>query len=146
VSSLFRHSTIHCLAWAKNMRLLLIAATVLLGACAQPQLKPSSETVAEAALVKLDGEGEFVETSRQPDHSIVEVRKAPAGSVASSLYALRGACAVLRARAAPFVASQRLAGAVPTYRLTFPAAPTADALTGATKNTFSKADCTALRF
>jgi hypothetical protein len=94
----------------------------------------------------MSGDGEFVETVRDAESSTVEVRKAPSGSVASAMYTLRGSCAVLRARAAPFLKSERLDGLVPTYRLTFPRAPRPEELNGATKSVFSIADCAALRF
>ena len=111
-----------------------------LASCAQTPSRP------EAALVSLGGEGEFVEVERTESESRVEVRRAPAGSVPSSLYTLRGVCAVLRARGAAYVSSEQLPGPVPTYRLTFPATMPAEAITGRAKRVFTPADCALLHF
>lgn len=124
----------------------LISAAVMVSACAQPQIASNPATSSGPALVRLGGEGEFVEVTREAEFSIVEVRKAPAGSVPSSLYALRGACAVLRARSVQYVASERVASTVPSFRLTFPKAPKSEELSGTTKSVFSRSDCSALRF
>jgi hypothetical protein len=125
--------------------LFLLAAAPILTACAQPQVPSSPPTSDMAALVKLGGEGEFIEVKRDAGYSIVEVTKSPAGSVVSSMYALRGACAVLRARNAEYVASERISS-LPSYRLTFPKTPRPEELSGAKKSVFSSSDCSALRF
>lgn len=118
-----------------------ISAVLLLSACAQTPDASSS-----AALVRLGDGGEFVEVRREPEFSVVEVRKAPAGSVPSSLYALRGACAVLRARGMQYVSSEPVVGLVTTYRLTFPSVVKPEDLRGPTKSVFSITDCSMMRF
>lgn len=92
------------------------------------------------------GEGEFVEIERTPEHSIVQVRRAPAGSVPSSMYTLRGVCAVLKARNERFVSSTPVAGSARTYRLTFPASATTQELEGRGKSVASLSDCRALGY
>ena len=114
-----------------------------LASCAQTPSRPEPP---QTALVSLGGEGEFVEVERTAGESRVEVRRAPPGSVPSSLYTLRGVCAVLRARGAAYVDSEPLPGPVPTYRLTFPATVPAEALTGRGKRVFTPADCALLHF
>jgi hypothetical protein len=123
-------------------------ATVLVGiaGCAATGSPPAGSESKPTALISLAGEGEFVELERGADFSIVEVRRAPQGSVPASMYTLRGVCAVLRARGADYVTSTRVAGASVQYRLTFPTSPPPEALRGPTKSVFSKSKCAALRF
>lgn len=113
--------------------LLLVCA-----ACASPVSGPS--------LVRLADGGELVEIERAPDFSVVEVRQAPPGSVPSSLYVLRGACAVARSRGKQYFASEALPGSPRAYRLTFPSAPTEAELRGPAKRAFSLAECALLGF
>lgn len=124
-----------------------IAVTALsLAACAPSPQAPGSPGANPAALVHLTDQGEFVEVERTAEHSIVEVRRAPAGSVPASMFTLRGACAVARARGAAHVASTPLAGPMPAYRLTFPRTASDAQLRGPAKSVFSIADCDLLRF
>ena len=124
----------------------LLAITLAAASCAQNSSAPSSSTPSREVLVALAGDGEVVETERTPTHSLMQVRRAPAGSVPSSMYALRGACAILRARGKNYVASVRLADSPATYRLTFPVSPSPEDLRGATKSVFTLGECIALRF
>lgn len=87
-----------------------------------------------------------MEVERQTGFSTVEVRRAPAGSVPASLFALRGACAVARARGELFFASVPVPGPVTTHRLSFPRAPNQDELSGPRKSVFALAECDMLRF
>jgi len=98
------------------------------------------------SLVRITQGGELVEVDRQTAHSIIEVRSTPPGSVASSLFILRGSCAVARARGKPYFRSQAEAGPVRSYRLTFPDSASSSELQGSTKTVFSLAECELLRF
>lgn len=125
---------------------LLLLCAALVASCAQPdRVQPGADPSGQN-LVVLSGDGELVETERTPAYSVMQVRRAPAGSVPSAMYALRGACAVLRARGANYVESERVAGAPATYRLTFPTSPAPERLSGASKSIFTLGECTALRF
>lgn len=88
----------------------------------------------------------FNEVVREPDHSIAEVTFEAGSSVASSLFVLRGVCAVLRARQQVYVRSDALPLEPRRYRLSFPAQPAAEELSGRGKRVFSVDDCTLLRF
>jgi hypothetical protein len=120
---------------------LLLTTCLVITACAGPPAVPPT-----AELVVITTDGEFVETARDAQSSTVEVRKSPPGSVPASLFALRGSCAVMRARGAKYFSSQRLAGAVPTYRLTFPSTAKPEELSGPTRSMFSISDCATLRY
>lgn len=111
-----------------------------------PLLAACASTDPGTTLVRLTAGGEFVEVERAPEFSLVEVRQAPAGSVPSSMYALRGACAVARSRGKPYFASEGASGTSRSYRLTFPSAPTESELKGPTKRVFSLAECSLLGF
>ena len=127
--------------------LLSLAAVASVAACAQQQPSaPSVSSSAAAALVHITQGGELVEVERTPEHSIVEVRSAPAGSVPSSLFALRGACAVARARGEKYFSSSPVAGRSSTHSISFPQEPTEVQLKGRTKTVFTLADCQLLRF
>ena len=80
------------------------------------------------------------------DGELVETQRAPAGSVPSAMYALRGARVVLRARGANYFASKRMSGSPATYRLKFPVSPAPESLIGATKSVFTLGDCKSLQF
>jgi hypothetical protein len=98
------------------------------------------------SLVVMANGGEFVETERTAQHSTVEVRKAPKGSVPSSMYALRGSCAVMRARGENYVASTTVSNSPPTFRLTFPSAPDMAQRSGPERSVFSRTECAMLGF
>ena len=109
-------------------------------------MQPEASRPTQGALVSLSGDGELKEVERTADFSVIEITKAPQGSVASSLFALRGACAVLRARDAALVASEALPGTVRAYRLRFPSTASPAELSGPKKSVFSRAECAALGF
>ena len=115
-------------------------------ACAPTPQVPPSPGADAAGRLRITDPGEFVEVERTAGHSIVEVRRAPPGSVAASMFTLRGACAVARARGAAYLASTPVAGPVPAYRLTFPKTASDAQLRGPAKSVFSIADCDLLRF
>jgi hypothetical protein len=120
---------------------LILTACLAITACAGPTGAPQSN-----ALVVILNDGEFVETARDAQSSTVEVRKSPPGSVPTSLFALKGSCAVMRARGAKYFSSQRLPGTVATYRLTFPSTAKPEELSGPTRTVFSISDCATLRY
>lgn len=122
--------------------LALAALVFTFGHCGAQQ--PGSST--SSGLVHITEGGEFVEVERSADFSIVEVRSAPQGSVGASLFALRGACAVARARAQKYFTSTPLPGPFPTHRLSFPQAPHESLLSGPGKRVFTFAECELLRF
>jgi hypothetical protein len=126
---------------------LLVAATCILSACAsQPQSTGVSAPSSATALVHLTDGGDFIELQRAADYSTVQVRKAPEGSVPSSMFALRGSCAVTRARGELYFASVLIAGGTREYRLTFPKSATESQLRGSAKSVFALAECALLRF
>ncbi len=127
-------------------RLFPLLAAALVGACAQQPSLPEAPNQATSALVRVSDGGEFVEIERQPEYSVIELRTAPQGSVPASMFALRGSCAVARARGKKYFASTPVAGAVRAYRLTFPQAATEAQLQGSTKSVFSLEECALLRF
>lgn len=84
----------------KILSALLLAGTLTIAACAQTGPAQSEPVAAKQGMVALSGDGELVETERAPTNSPMQIRRAPAGSVPSAMYALRGARAVLKARGA----------------------------------------------
>lgn len=122
-------------------RLFLFAAAVFVSACSQQPVVPSAGASNQPTLVSITQGGELVELERTSEHSIIEVRSAPAGSVPSSLFALRGACAVARARGEKYFASSPVPGKSATHRLTFPQAPSESQLRGPSKSVFTLAEC-----
>jgi hypothetical protein len=63
---------------------------------------------------------EFREVERSLDASLVEVKFISGGSVSSSMFILRGQCAVARARGKQFFRAEEVPGRPFTYRVTFP--------------------------
>ena len=127
-------------------RFLPLAAAVLVTACAQPGTRSSENEDRMRALVSITEGGELVEVERQAEYSIIQVRSTPPGSVASSMYVLRGACAVARARGKRLFSSASEPATVRSYRLTFPNSATDAELRGSTKSVFSLSECESLRF
>jgi hypothetical protein len=119
---------------------------IAVSACAADPGTTEATASGGGKLVSLGGDGELVELERTATFSVIEVRKTPPGSVPSSMYILRGACAVLRARGAEYFKSEPIASVFPTYRLSFQMSATPSELTGPTKSLFSKSNCAALRF
>jgi len=130
----------------KLVSCLVVVASTLLASCAQTPSAPAASTEQRTALISITGDGEFVETERSSEHSTVQVRRAPQGSVPAAMFTLRGVCAVLRARSQQFVTSTPVAGSSGTYRLTFPSQPSAASLSGASKSVFTLAECRSLGF
>ena len=84
----------------------------------------------------------FQELKREQDYSVVQATVRSGGSVSSSMFVLRGACLVMRARGAGyFSSSPEPGGSARTYRLTFPTQPTQEQLSGRAKSVFAAAEC-----
>lgn len=64
---------------------------------------------------------EFTEVERTPDASTVRIVRRSGGSVSSSMFVVRGLCALARARGQQYVAAERVGKE--TMRVTFPATP-----------------------
>lgn len=126
--------------------LVLLSAAVAVSASAQQAAVPSAGAGESPMLVSITQGGELAEIERTPEYSVIEVRRAPAGSVPSSLFALRGACAVATARGQQYLASSPVQGKPATHRITFPQSPSESQLTGSTKSVFSLAECQLLQF
>jgi len=86
----------------------------------------------------------FRELDRQPAFSVAELAVLQGSSDAASLFALRGACAVLQARAALVVAIERISGRPALYRLSFPKEAPAEQLSGPAKSAFTAQECALL--
>ena len=123
-----------------------LVVLAVFASCAQRPQTEGNALTASSKLVEIIDGGEFIEIQRAPNYSTVEIRGAPTGSVPSSMFALRGSCAVARARGERFFSSKPVMGVVRTYTLTFPKSPADGELTGPSKSVFSVADCTNLRF
>jgi hypothetical protein len=87
---------------------------------AQQHPEPAASAAATASLVHITEGGELIETERTPEHSVMVVRKAPQGSVPASLFAMKGACAITRARGEVFFTSAPHPGAPGALAITFP--------------------------
>lgn len=129
---------------AASAPFLLLA--LVLASCTQTGSEKPASSASGGALIAIAGDGELVETERTASYSVMQVRRSPAGSVPSALFALRGACAILRARAENYVASEAISSSPATYRLTFPKSTLPESLKGATKSVFAESECRALRF
>ncbi len=121
-----------------------LAASAFAAGCVQQQNFSVPSTQDKVVLVS--GQGELRETEREPSYSIIEVPVVPPGGAESSLFILRGACAVLRARGFKYFASEKMPGARTAFRLTFPETATQEQLQGPSKSVFSLAECSSLRF
>ena len=127
-------------------RLITLAIAVSVGACAQHGPAPGQGSSAPQSLVRITDGGDLVELERTAEYSLMEVRSAPSGSVPASMFALRGACSVARARGQTYFASTPEPGSPSTHRITFPKAPSESQLRGSTKSVFTLAECQLLRF
>jgi hypothetical protein len=65
--------------------------------------------------------GHLVETQREPDFSLLEIKTAPGNDRAFTELVLKGMCAALESRSASYVAAKRVPGYYPAFRVTFPA-------------------------
>jgi hypothetical protein len=94
-------------------------------------------------------EMEFREIERTAEASVVEVSMVSGGSVASSMFTMRGMCAVTRARGAKYFSTERIASNPTRYKVVFPAdRPPAGPQPSNTYNpqrVISVADCQLLR-
>jgi hypothetical protein len=68
-------------------------------------------------------EMEFREIERTAEASVVEVTMVSGGSVSSSMFTMRGMCAITRARGAKYFSTQRIASNPTRYKVVFPADP-----------------------
>ena len=89
---------------------------------------------------------EFREIERAADASIVEVTFVSGGSVSSSMFILRGECAVARARGKNYFKSQEMPDRPNAYRITFPAAAAADLEARLKSGIWAASDCKKLGF
>ena len=127
-------------------RLITLAIAVSVCACAQQGPAPGQGSSAPQSLVRITDGGDLVELERTAEYSVMEVRSAPSGSVPASMFALRGACAVAKARGQTYFASTPEPGSSSTHRITFPKSPSESQLRGSTKNVFTLEECQLLRF
>jgi hypothetical protein len=109
------------------------ACVVMLWACASaPSPSPSSQGgVDNQGLVRLSVKDEIVENGKKLEidfrevertaaGSIAEVTTVSGGSVTSSLFTMRGMCAVTRARGEKFFSTTRIASSPNRYSIVFP--------------------------
>lgn len=84
------------------------------------------------------------ELIRKPGASIVEVTFVSGGSVSSSMFVLRGMCALMQVRGAKFFASIPVSKIPQRYEVTFPKAVGMTASRGSSQKVFSESDCALL--
>ena len=131
----------------------ILILMVTLVACASPaatselvRLSVKQSPVENGKLLNM----EFREIERVGSHSVAEVTFVSGGSVSSSMFVVRGMCAVTRARGEKYFNSERIAGAMTRYKITFPQdrpLPSRGAITSPDANhAFSTEDCMALGF
>ncbi|MDR0672169.1 MAG: hypothetical protein LBF93_00610 [Zoogloeaceae bacterium] len=89
---------------------------------------------------------EFREIERTVDASIVRVIFVSGGSVSSSMFVLRGHCAVTRARGENYFLSQEIMNHPNTYRVTFPATAASDPQVRRESGIWAISDCKSLGF
>ena len=89
---------------------------------------------------------EFREVERTADASIVEVTFISGGSVSSSMFVLKGQCAVARARGKNYFKSQELTDRPNAYRMTFPTQAAGDLETRLKSGIWAASDCKSLGF
>lgn len=126
------------------MSLLCLVCTTLplLAASPAPGLAVSAALVqAPTVNVAAAGGAAFRELEREPEFSLAELVAGNAGDSLLGQLALRGACAVLQARAEAHVMVERISGRPALYRLSFPKEPAAEQLRGPTKSAFSAQEC-----
>jgi hypothetical protein len=150
--------TMKTLAFETRVLLAMAAGCMLMAGCAAPQAPDASTSAGPSpALVELkvlDGPAEnnktlnatFRETQRAPEFSMVQAIVMSGGSVSSSMFILRGVCAVMRARGERYGSSAAVPGEVGTYRVTFPKSPTAEQQRGRGRDLVSLDDCRLLKF
>ena len=89
---------------------------------------------------------DFREVERTVDASIVRVIFVSGGSVSSSMFVLRGHCAVARARGENYFLSQKIMTHPNTYRVTFPATAASDPQVRLESDIWAISDCKSLGF
>jgi hypothetical protein len=98
---------------------ILIACTPASGADELVHLTVKDAPAANGKTLDMD----FKEIERTAGSSIVEVSFASGSSVASSLFVMRGMCAVTRARGEKYFTSERVATGPTRYKVAFPSDP-----------------------
>ena len=83
----------------------------------------------------------FDELSRTADSSVVQITRRSGGSVSSSMFVMRGMCALARLRDAQYFVAERMAGDAGRYTVTFVQTPP-----DAGKKAFSLAQCDLMRY
>ncbi len=124
------------------MSLLCLVCTTLPLLAASPAPGQAVGAVqAPTVNVAAAGGAAFRELERAPEFSLAELVAGNAGDSLLGQLALRGACAVLQARAEAHVTVERISGRPALYRLSFPKEPAAEQLSGPAKNAFSAQEC-----
>ena len=124
------------------MSLLCLVCTTLPLLAASPA-PGQAVGAAQGATVSVAAAGgaAFRELERAPEFSLAELVQGQASDSLLGQLALRGACAVLLARAEAHVMVERISGRPALYRLSFPKEPTAEQLRGPAKRAFSAQEC-----
>ncbi|WP_374434705.1 hypothetical protein [Inhella sp.] len=127
------------------MSLLCLVCTTLplLAASPAPGLAVSAMGAVQPPTVNVVAAGgaAFRELEREPEFSLAELEAGNASDSLLGQLALRGACAVLQARAEAHVMVERISGRPALYRLSFPKEPAAEQLRGPTKSALSALEC-----
>ena len=84
---------------------------------------------------------DFNELSRTADSSVVQITRRSGGSVSSSMFVLKGMCALARLRGAQHFVAERMAGDAGRYTVTFLQTPPE-----AGAKAFSIAQCDLMRY
>lgn len=118
---------------------LLLAGCVLGVYAAEPlvHLEAKGEAVENGKTLDMD----FTEVERRPDASIVQVNLRSGGSVSSSLFVLRGMCALAKARGEPYFKSSRLPAPAGRYIVRFQQSAPAASDAAPAGDFFSLAQC-----
>ena len=125
----------------------------LVSADANPQgVAPSSSTLFQLSVSDATSENgkklnmTFRELEREANWSLVEVTFTSGGSVASSMFILRGMCGVMRSRAEHYFTSTPIGNRASQYRMNFPRVASEQELRGQPKKVFAEANCSLLGF
>lgn len=89
---------------------------------------------------------EFREIERTADASIVDVTFTSGGSVSSSLFILKGECAVARARGKPYFKIQPSTAHPDVYRMTFPLTAAGETQARLKSGVWAISDCKGMGF
>jgi len=90
----------------------------------------------------------FEETERNAEFSTVQITFVSGGSVSSSMFVLRGMCAVAKARGEQYFLASEVSKDPWRYRIAFPASASPEELRPANRadKVFSRAECSMLNF